>query len=64
MICGHSAQKDGRIWLGDGWSCIDTCVYRGMFLTVLDVGNDLVYQARQTGEFRGPISLAESTELV
>ena len=35
-----------------------------MFLTVLDVGNDLVYQVRQTGEFRGPISLAESTELV
>jgi serine/threonine protein phosphatase 1 len=64
VICGHSAQKDGRVWVGDGWICIDTCVYGGMFLTALDVGSDLVYQARQTGEFRGPISLAESTEPV
>ena len=35
-----------------------------MFLTALDVDTDHVYQARQTGEFRGPISLAESTEPV
>ena len=35
-----------------------------MFLTALDVDSDLIYKARQTGEFRGPISLAESTELV
>ena len=64
MICGHTAQKDGRVWLGDGWICIDTCAYGGMFLTALDVGRDLVYQARQTGEFRGTISLAETTEPV
>ena len=35
-----------------------------MFLTTLDVGSNLVYQARQTGEFRSPISMAESTEPV
>jgi hypothetical protein len=51
-------------WLGEGWICVDTCAYGGMFLTALDVDNDLVYQARQTGEFRGPISLAASTEPV
>jgi hypothetical protein len=28
-----------------------------MFLTALDVGNDIVYQARQTGEFRRPMPL-------
>jgi serine/threonine protein phosphatase 1 len=62
VICGHTAQKSGRVWVGDGWVCIDTCAYGGEFLTALDVGSDLVYQARQTGEFRGPISLAASTE--
>ena len=62
VICGHTAQKTGQVWVGDGWVCIDTFVYGGMFLTALDVGNDLVYQARQTGEFRGPITLAASTE--
>jgi hypothetical protein len=29
-----------------------------MFLTALDVGNDLVYQASQSGNFRGPTSLS------
>jgi serine/threonine protein phosphatase 1 len=62
VICGHTAQKDGQVWIGNGWVCIDTFAYGGMFLTALDVRNDLVYQARQSGEFRGPISLAASTE--
>jgi serine/threonine protein phosphatase 1 len=62
VICGHTAQKSGRVWVGDGWVCIDTFVYGGEFLTALNVGTNLVYQARQTGEFRGPITLAASTE--
>jgi serine/threonine protein phosphatase 1 len=61
-ICGHTAQKDGQVWVGNGWVCIDTYAYGGMYLTGLDVGRDLVYQARQSGEFRGPMSLAASAE--
>jgi serine/threonine protein phosphatase 1 len=60
VICGHTAQKGGQVWVGNGWVCIDTCAYGGMYLTALDVGRDLVYQARQTGEFRGPMPLAET----
>jgi serine/threonine protein phosphatase 1 len=58
VICGHTAQKSGRPAIGNGWLCIDTYVYGGMFLTALDVGNDLVYQASQSGNFRGPTSLS------
>ncbi len=62
VICGHTAQKSGNVWVGNGWVCLDTYAYGGMFLTALDVGSDLVYQARQTGEFRGPITLRESAQ--
>jgi serine/threonine protein phosphatase 1 len=58
VVCGHTAQKSGRPAIGDGWVCIDTYVYGGMFLTALDVGKDLIYQASQTGDFRGPKRLA------
>jgi serine/threonine protein phosphatase 1 len=64
VICGHTSQENGLVWVGDGWVCIDTCACGGMFLTALDVENDLVYQARQSGEFRGPISLAASAESI
>jgi serine/threonine protein phosphatase 1 len=64
VICGHTAQKDGLVWIGNGWVCIDTFAYGGMFLTALDVGQDVVYQARQTGEFRGPISLTACPESI
>jgi len=60
VICGHTAQKDGRVWVGDAWVCIDTYAYGGEFLTALDVRSDIVCQARQTGEFRGPISLLQA----
>jgi serine/threonine protein phosphatase 1 len=62
VVCGHTAQKSGQVWVGDGWICIDTYAYGGMFLTALDLGHDLVYQASQTGEFRGPLPLAASAE--
>jgi serine/threonine protein phosphatase 1 len=57
VICGHTAQKSGRVWVGNGWVCIDTFAYGGMYLTALDVGNDLIYQARQSGQFQGPMPL-------
>jgi serine/threonine protein phosphatase 1 len=59
VICGHTAQKNGLPSVGDGWVCIDTFVYGGMFLTALDVTNNLVYQTQQTGEQRGPVLLSE-----
>jgi serine/threonine protein phosphatase 1 len=62
VICGHTAQKNGLVWVGDGWVCLDTYAYGGMFLTALDVGNEIVYQARQSGEFREPMALAASRE--
>ncbi len=64
VICGHSAKRTAASGSATAGFCIDTCAYGGMFLTALDVGRNLVYQARETGEFCGPISLAESTEPV
>ncbi len=58
VVCGHTAQRTGEVWVGNHWVCIDTFAYGGMYLTALDVGSDLVYQASQTGEFRGPIPLS------
>jgi serine/threonine protein phosphatase 1 len=58
VVCGHTAQKTGQVWVGNHWVCIDTYAYGGMYLTALDVGSDLVYQTNQTGEFRGPMPLS------
>jgi serine/threonine protein phosphatase 1 len=59
IICGHTAQHSGVPIVSDGWVCIDTCAYGGQFLSCLDTNSDLLYQARQTGEVRGPVPLAE-----
>jgi serine/threonine protein phosphatase 1 len=59
VVCGHTPQKTGLPWVGDGWVCIDTLAYGGLFLTCLDLTNDLVYQARQSGESRGPVPLKD-----
>ncbi len=52
VICGHTEQASGVPRVTDGWACIDTSAYRGMFLTCLDVTNDLVYQASFHGDTR------------
>lgn len=54
VICGHSSLEKGVPLAWDGWVCIDTWCYGKQYLTALDVSNDLVYQAKQTGETRGP----------
>jgi serine/threonine protein phosphatase 1 len=59
VICGHTPQSSGLPWVGDGWVCIDTWAYGGLYLTCLDVTSDLVYQASESGEFRGPVPLSE-----
>ncbi len=54
VICGHTAQPSGLPLVINGWVCIDTCAYcDGGALTALDVDNDLVYQAEQSGKYRG-----------
>jgi serine/threonine protein phosphatase 1 len=64
VICGHTAQPDGRPVVFDGWVCLDTCAYcpRGA-LSGLVVDDDLLYQADQAGATRGPVPLAEFAAL-
>jgi serine/threonine protein phosphatase 1 len=52
VICGHTAQRDGRPLVFEGWVCIDTFVHGTGWLTCLDVGSDYVYQTSQTGKSR------------
>jgi Calcineurin-like phosphoesterase len=52
MICGHSAQRSGRPLVLDGAICIDTRVYGDGWLTCLDVGSEVYWQANQRGETR------------
>lgn len=49
MICGHTSQSTG-VPLNLGHTvCIDTWAYGGGFLSCLDVGSGIVYQASQSG---------------
>ena len=59
VICGHTNLTQGVPLVIPGWVCIDTWCYGGQYLTALDVTNDLVYQAKQTGETRGPVPLLD-----
>lgn len=57
VICGHTSLEKGVPWVREGWVCIDTWCYGNQFLTALDVTQDLVYQAKRTGETRDPVPL-------
>ena len=57
VVCGHTSQKSGRPLLFAGWACIDTFAWGGEWLTCLDVETDLVFQAKQSGEYRGDVEL-------
>lgn len=52
MICGHSTQRSGRPLVLDHAICIDTWVYGDGWLTCLDVGMNMYWQANQRGETR------------
>jgi serine/threonine protein phosphatase 1 len=52
VVCGHTPQANGLPLIGDGWICLDTWAYTGRYLTGLDVDSGVVYQSRQSGEFR------------
>lgn len=54
VICGHTAQASGLPLVIPGWVCIDTHAYgENGALTAIDVDNDLIYQAEETGHYRG-----------
>jgi serine/threonine protein phosphatase 1 len=60
IICGHTSQRSGVPLVWDGWVCIDTKAFdEAGWLTALEVGADLVYQANQRGEIRGPFPLSQ-----
>lgn len=52
VICGHTPQPSGLPALLDGWVCLDTLAYAGLYLTALDLESGEIYQARQTGQSR------------
>jgi serine/threonine protein phosphatase 1 len=57
VICGHTASPNGLPVVFDGWVCIDTAAYRGLYLTCLDVGSNVIYQAQQAGTIRYGVKL-------
>ena len=52
MVCGHTSQKNGLPAAYPFAVCIDTYVHGGGWLTCLDTGSGLLYQANQHGETR------------
>jgi serine/threonine protein phosphatase 1 len=52
MVCGHTPQKSGLPLNRGHVICLDTGVYRGGWLTCLDVVGGRFWQANQKGEKR------------
>jgi serine/threonine protein phosphatase 1 len=52
MVCGHSVQRSGRPLVLDHAICIDTWVYGDGWLTCLDVGLEVYWQANERGQTR------------
>ena len=59
IVCGHTRQTSGVPAVLDGWVCLDTFACGDGWLTCLDVESDIVHQANQAGETRGPTPLAD-----
>ena len=57
IICGHTPQPNGLPRVIDGWVCIDTYAYGGLFLTAIDVDTNEVFQANQAGQSRKGVRL-------
>jgi serine/threonine protein phosphatase 1 len=52
MICGHTAQKNGRPLNRGHAVCLDTWVYGAGWLTCLDTQTGKIWQANQQGQQR------------
>ena len=57
IICGHTPQPNGLPSVRDGWVCIDTFAYGGMYLTAVDMETNEMYQANQAGQTRKGVRL-------
>ncbi len=51
-IVGHTAHREGHIVDIGHLRCIDTCCYGGLWLTLMDVAADRVWQADPAGNLR------------
>ncbi len=58
VICGHTAQSEGRPVGNENWLCLDTCAYcpHGR-LSALEVDTETLWQSSQQGDTLGPIPL-------
>jgi serine/threonine protein phosphatase 1 len=52
MICGHTAQKSGKVLSSDHLHCIDTGVFRTGWLTCLEPETGKIWQVGWDGEKR------------
>lgn len=52
VLCGHTAQRDGKILNLGHTICIDTCAYGGQWLTMLDCINGRYWQSSTKGALR------------
>ncbi len=52
MVCGHTSQKSGLPRNLGFAVCLDTFAYGGGWLSCLDVGSGLVWQANHSGQVR------------
>jgi serine/threonine protein phosphatase 1 len=57
VLCGHTPQPNGLPSIRDGWVCIDTYAYGGMYLTAVDVETNEMFQANQNGDTRSGVRL-------
>ena len=51
IICGHSAQKNGKVYHQNGLICVDTFAHGGGCLTAIEVTQMMIYQAFLDGKF-------------
>lgn len=52
IICGHTAQRDGRPKHMGYATCIDTCIYAGGWLTCMEIETGRLWQANQQGQIQ------------
>lgn len=49
IICGHSAQKNGKVYHQNGLICVDTFAHGGGYLTAIEVSQMRIYQVDLNG---------------
>ena len=57
VVCGHTGLTNGLPAYTEGFLCIDTNANARGWLRCLEVENQLIWQADEQGQFRGPTRL-------